>query len=233
MPDGGVLTLRSGEAPALADGRRAIFLPVTDTGTGIEEDALGRVFEPFFTTKSVGKGTGLGLSQVYGFAAQSGGDVQVDSAVGRGHDRDHDPSVQRARRRARGTARSPIPGGSIAPAGSCSSTTMRRSAPSPRPCSSELGHQVVRARTGAEALELARAGGIDAVFTDVVMPGMSGIELADALKPVLPGIPVVLTTGYSDEITRAGGAGRPVVFKPYRLETLAGVLDEVLAPRDR
>jgi CheY-like chemotaxis protein len=91
---------------------------------------------------------------------------------------------------------------------------------------------VTRARTGQEALDLARAGGFDAVFTDVVMPGMSGIELADALAPVLPGIPVVLTTGYSDEITRAGGAGRPVVFKPYRLETLAGVLDEVLAPRE-
>ena len=97
----------------------------------------------------------------------------------------------------------------------------------------ELGHRVVRARTGAEALDFARSdGGFDAVFTDVVMPGMSGIELADALKPVLPGVPVVLTTGYSDEITRAGGAGRPVVFKPYRLETLAGVLDEVLASRE-
>jgi CheY-like chemotaxis protein len=96
----------------------------------------------------------------------------------------------------------------------------------------ELGHRVVRARTGGEALDIARRDdGFDAVFTDVVMPGMSGIELADALGPVLPGVPVVLTTGYSDEITKAGGAGRPVVFKPYRLETLAGVLDEVLAPR--
>ncbi|MGZ8307847.1 MAG: response regulator, partial [Allosphingosinicella sp.] len=95
----------------------------------------------------------------------------------------------------------------------------------------ELGHRVMRARTGAEALELAGAGGFDAVFTDVVMPGMSGIELADALAPVLPGVPVVLTTGYSDEISRAGGVGRPVVFKPYRLETLSGVLDDVLAPR--
>lgn len=63
------------------------------------------------------------------------------------------------------------------------------------------------------------------------MPGMSGIELAEALVPVLPDVPVVLTTGYSDEISRAGGAGRPVVLKPYRLETLSGVLDEVLARR--
>ncbi|HEY0132165.1 MAG TPA: response regulator, partial [Allosphingosinicella sp.] len=79
--------------------------------------------------------------------------------------------------------------------------------------------------------DLARAGGFDAVFTDVVMPGMSGIELAEALAPVLPNVPVVLTTGYSDEISRSGGAGRPVVFKPYRLETLSGVLDSVLEPR--
>jgi CheY-like chemotaxis protein len=60
------------------------------------------------------------------------------------------------------------------------------------------------------------------------MPGMSGLELAEALKTVLPGVPVVLTTGYSDEIARSGAGGLPVVFKPYRLETLSGVLDEVL-----
>jgi signal transduction histidine kinase/CheY-like chemotaxis protein len=230
MPDGGALTLHTGEAPPLADGRPAIFVAVSDNGTGIDEEVLGRVFEPFFTTKSVGKGTGLGLSQVYGFAAQTGGDVRVESVVGEGT-----------------TVTLVLP---------CSE---RREAPEARPepeagrkhrtgrillvddneevgafaetLLTELGHRVTRARTGMEALDLARAGGFDAVFTDVVMPGMSGIELADALAPVLPDIPVVLTTGYSDEISRAGGAGRPVVFKPYRLETLAGVLDDVLAPR--
>ncbi|HEX8379500.1 MAG TPA: ATP-binding protein [Allosphingosinicella sp.] len=230
MPEGGALTLHTGEAPALADGRSAIFVAVSDNGTGIDEEVLSRVFEPFFTTKSVGKGTGLGLSQVYGFAAQTGGDVQVESVVGEGttvtlvlpcSERSELP-VARAE---------PEPGrkhrtGRILlvddneEVGAFAETLL-----------AELGHQVTRARTGAEALEFARTGGFDAVFTDVVMPGMSGIELADALGPVLPGVPVVLTTGYSDEITRAGGAGRPVVFKPYRLETLSGVLDDVLAPR--
>ncbi|HEX8622197.1 MAG TPA: ATP-binding protein [Allosphingosinicella sp.] len=231
MPEGGALTLRTGEAPPLADGRPAICLAVSDTGTGIEEDALGRVFEPFFTTKSVGKGTGLGLSQVYGFAAQSGGDVQVESVVGkgtvvtmilpcseRGDAPDQRPEADSEREHRTGRILLVDDNEEV---GAFAETLLI-----------ELGHKVVRARTGAEALELARAGAIDAVFTDVVMPGMSGIELADALRPVLPGVPVVLTTGYSDEISRAGGAGRPVVFKPYRLETLAGVLDEVLAPRE-
>ena len=229
MPDGGILTLRTAAADPLPGDRRAICLAVEDTGTGIEEDALGRVFEPFFTTKSVGKGTGLGLSQVYGFAAQTGGDVQVESKIGQGTIvtlvlpcSDGDPLVPRQEPEASRDHRT----GRILlvddneEVGAFAETLL-----------TELGHKVVRARTGAEALDLARSdGGFDAVFTDVVMPGMSGIELADALKPVLPGVPVVLTTGYSDEITRAGGAGRPVVFKPYRLETLAGVLDEVLSP---
>ena len=230
MPDGGILTLRTAESDPLPDGRSAIRLAVEDTGTGIDEDALGRVFEPFFTTKSVGKGTGLGLSQVYGFAAQTGGDVQVESAVGKGTIvtlvlpcSDGDPLAARQEPEA---ARDHRTGRILLvddneEVGAFAETLLL-----------ELGHGVVRARTGAEALALARDdGGFDAVFTDVVMPGMSGIELADALRTVLPDVPVVLTTGYSDEITKAGGAGRPVVFKPYRLETLAGVLDEVLAAR--
>ncbi|MGZ8326282.1 MAG: ATP-binding protein [Allosphingosinicella sp.] len=230
MPEGGTLTLRTGEAPPLADGRPAIFVAVSDNGTGIDEDVLSRVFEPFFTTKSVGKGTGLGLSQVYGFAAQPGGDVQVESVVGEGTTvtlilpcsesgevpaaRPEPEAVHKHR-----TGRILLVDDNEE-VGAFAETLLV-----------ELGHRVMRARTGAEALELAGAGGFDAVFTDVVMPGMSGIELADALAPVLPGVPVVLTTGYSDEISRAGGVGRPVVFKPYRLETLSGVLDDVLAPR--
>ena len=228
MPEGGVLTLRTSDAPPLADGRRAICLAVADTGTGIDEAALGRVFEPFFTTKSIGKGTGLGLSQVYGFATQTGGDVQVESEPGRGTvvtmilPCSESPGAPEERQEA-GAALEHRTGRILLvddneEVGAFAETLLV-----------ELGHRVVRARTGLEALDLARAGGIDAVFTDVVMPGMSGIELADALGPVLPGVPVVLTTGYSDEITRAGGAGRPVVFKPYRLETLARVLDEVLS----
>ncbi|MGA9580571.1 MAG: ATP-binding protein [Allosphingosinicella sp.] len=230
MPEGGALTLHTGEAPPLNDGRQAIFVAVSDNGTGIDEEVLSRIFEPFFTTKSVGKGTGLGLSQVYGFAAQTGGDVKVESVVGegttvtlilpctqRGDAPAAKPEPEAGRKHRTGRILLVDDNEEV---GAFAETLL-----------TELGHKVIRARTGAEALELARAGGIDAVFTDVVMPGMSGIELAEALAPVLPGVPVVLTTGYSDEISRTGAAGRPVVFKPYRLETLAGVLDEVLATR--
>jgi signal transduction histidine kinase len=230
MLDGGVLTLRTAEAAALGDGRAAIALSVADTGSGIDSEGLGRVFEPFYTTKAVGKGTGLGLSQVYGFATQSGGDVEVTSTVGEG-------TIVTIILPCSELEGSLAGAGAAEPAGeyrtgrvlvvddneevgAFAETLLR-----------ELGHGVVRAKGGAEALSLARGTRFDVVFTDVVMPGMSGLELAERLKRVLPGVPVVLTTGYSDEIARSGTGGLPVVFKPYRLETLATVLDQVLAPR--
>jgi CheY-like chemotaxis protein len=95
----------------------------------------------------------------------------------------------------------------------------------------ELGHQVTRARSGAEALEIAAVARFDVVLTDVVMPSMSGIELADTLDRLYPGTPIVLTTGYSDEIARSGAGGRPVLLKPYRLEALASVLEDMLAAK--
>jgi signal transduction histidine kinase/ActR/RegA family two-component response regulator len=228
MPEGGSLTLATRDG-GLPDGRRAVVLSVSDTGTGIEPDMLARVFEPFFTTKSVGKGTGLGLSQVYGFAAQSGGEAGVVSEVGVGT-----------------TVTMTLPCSETAVAQE--ETKEEAGLPSARrghvlivddneevgalaeALCSELGHRVSRARSGAEALILCGGGAFDAVFTDVVMPGMSGIELAEALANAHPGLPVVLTTGFSDEIARAGAGDRPVVFKPYKLEALAAALDAALGP---
>jgi CheY-like chemotaxis protein len=96
----------------------------------------------------------------------------------------------------------------------------------------ELGHQVRRVRSGLQALRLAGQERFDAVFTDVVMPGMSGLELANRLAETHPDLPVILTTGYSDEIATSGAGGRPVVLKPYRPETLAAAIDQVLVERD-
>ncbi len=227
MPEGGVLTIRTGEAPPLADGRAAIAIAFTDTGGGIEPEVLSRVFEPFFTTKAIGKGTGLGLSQVYGFAAQSGGNVEVTSQVGEGT-----------------TVTIILPcsesPGAAGEAGSARAARPHRTGRVlvvddneevglfAETLLAELGHDVLRARNGQEALAIARRFPVDAVFTDVVMPGMSGIELAERLEEMVPGVPVLLTTGYSDEIARSGASGRPVVFKPYRLDTLADALDQAL-----
>jgi CheY-like chemotaxis protein len=82
--------------------------------------------------------------------------------------------------------------------------------------------------SGEKALELARHNIFDVVFSDVVMPGMSGLELADELARLRPELPIILTTGYSDEIAETGTGGRPILLKPYRLEALAAALDQAL-----
>ena len=226
MAEGGLLTIRTamtGEGQA----RRMIALSISDSGVGMDEDTLDRAFEPFFTTKATGKGTGLGLSQVYGFASQSGGEVHIDSQPGTG------TTV---------TLLLPCSGGGAA----------RREADRYAPVEphrtgrillvedneevgefaesllGELGHKVLRVRSGEAALEAALATPYDLVFTDVVMPGMNGLELAGQLAELRPHLPVILTTGYSDEISTSGAGGRPVILKPYRLETLAAAIDEVL-----
>ena len=88
----------------------------------------------------------------------------------------------------------------------------------------ELGHQVTLARSGEEALEISRANRFDIVFSDVVMPGMGGLKLARILREEQPRLPVVLATGYSEEIAKTGSGGRPVILKPYRLATLSQAL---------
>jgi signal transduction histidine kinase len=229
MPDGGLLTIRTASGAETQSGRM-IALSVSDSGVGMDEDTLARAFEPFFTTKATGKGTGLGLSQVYGFATQSGGDVRIDSAPDRGttvtvllpcsgarsvRREEEQASALEARRSGRILlVEDNEEVGEFAEA-----------------LLGELGHGVIRVRSGEEALAAALAGGFDAVFSDVVMPGMSGLELADRLAQLRPDVPVILTTGYSDEIARSGAGGRPVILKPYRLETLAAAIDQALGAR--
>jgi len=228
MPDGGTLAIVTA---AHDDQERGpmIALAVSDSGSGMDEDTLNRAFEPFFTTKMTGKGTGLGLSQVYGFASQSGGDVRIASVVGMGttvtvllpcsgatYEADAGEEVGR-----------PMPGrpGCILlvedndEVGEFAEHLLV-----------ELGHRVRRVRSGEQALRLAETEPFDAVFTDVVMPGMSGLELASRLAALKPDLPIILTTGYSDEIAKSGAGGRPVLLKPYRPETLAAAIDQVLRP---
>ena len=227
MPDGGDLLICAASHDGGEDGPM-IAVSVRDSGVGMDEETLGRAIEPFFTTKSTGKGTGLGLSQVYGFATQSGGDVRIASTPGEGtivtlllpcsggaarSEAEHASGRLEARRAGRILLVE-----DNEEVGEFAETLL-----------TELGHEVVRATSGEQALEFARERGFDAVFTDVVMPAMSGLELADALDRLRPGLPVILTTGYSDEIAASGTGGRPVILKPYRLDTLAAAIDQALA----
>ena len=95
----------------------------------------------------------------------------------------------------------------------------------------ELGHSVTLATSGEEALELTRARDFDVVFSDVVMPGMGGLRLAERLAEEKPELPVVLATGYSQEIAQSGSGGRPVILKPYRLATLSQALVDAMSAR--
>ena len=231
MPDGGVLTIRTAGFEEAHSGQM-VALSVSDSGSGMDEDTLSRAFEPFFTTKATGKGTGLGLSQVYGFASQSGGDVRIDSAPREGttvtlllpcsglggRPREAEEQLAGPERRRSGRILLVEDNEEV---GEFAETLL-----------GELGHRVTRVRSGEAALRAALDEEFDAVFTDVVMPGMSGLELADQLADARPHLPVILTTGYSDEIARSGAGGRPVILKPYRLETLAAAIDQSLGRKE-
>lgn len=227
MPEGG--TLRIATARLTGEQGPMIALSVTDSGSGMDPGTIERAMEPFFTTKAAGKGTGLGLSQVYGFASQSGGELRIESAPGQGTrvtillpcSELEQSGMPEDRQAPSDGART----GSVLlvedneEVGEFAEALLR-----------ELGHRVVRTRSGNEAMEVARAAEFDVVLSDVVMPGMSGLELAEALGTLRPELPVILTTGYSDEISRSGAGGRPVLLKPYRLDTLSSVIDAALRP---
>ncbi|CAO3425965.1 ATP-binding protein [Azospirillum endophyticum] len=229
MPDGGRLRVTARNRPAEGGGPDLVQVTVSDTGTGMDEEVKARVFEPFFTTKEVGKGSGLGLAQVYGFTRQSSGRVEIDSAPGRGTavslflPRTVKPVAVPVAERTQGTAQAsgrrlllveddPIVGSMVAAA------------------LDEIGYAVLRAANAEEALALLSDGDqhIDILFSDVVMPGaMNGVDLAHAARRLRPGLPVVLTTGYSEDIARIEGVR--VLPKPYRVGALAELLDTALA----
>ena len=226
MPEGG--TLRIAVSPvASGDGAPMAAVSISDTGTGMDPDTASRIFEPFFTTKTTGKGTGLGLSQVYGFATQSGGDVLAESSPGEG------TTI---------TILLPCSESSIVAEPAAGETEIPDQPPAEilvvedneevgkfaQTLLSELGHSVTLATSGEEALDLTRKRDFDVVFSDVVMPGMGGLRLAEHLAEEKPKLPVILATGYSQEIAQSGSRGRPVILKPYRLATLSQALVDAM-----
>jgi CheY-like chemotaxis protein len=225
MLDGGCLTIAT--RVVVGDDKPMVALEIADTGTGMDQDTLEHIFEPFFTTKKTGKGTGLGLSQVYGFAQQSGGEVLATSNPGMGTtftlllpcsesaEASQAPNANSGSEFA--TAASILVVEDNEEVGAFAETLL-----------TELGHSISRVRSGEEALEIVRREHFDIVFSDVVMPGMGGLKLARVLAEEVPDLPVVLATGYSHDIAESGSGGRPVILKPYRLETLSKALTAAL-----
>ena len=211
-----------------------VAVSITDTGTGIAADDLERIFEPFFTTKGVGHGTGLGLSQVFGFAKQSGGEVAVESIVGEGTTFTlFLPEVDAPER----PAGKPRPEALMDGHGTCVLVVEDNLGVGTFATQTlaELGYGTVWAASAEEALvELAEnADRFDVVFSDVVMPGMNGIELAKRIRRDHDDLPVVLTSGYSDVLAQTGTDGFELLHKPYSLEQLSRVLRSVVTPQRR
>nr|GAJ32137.1 wide host range virA protein [Bradyrhizobium sp. DOA9] len=207
-------------------GHGFVRVTVSDTGVGIPAARLGRIFEPFFTTKQVGHGTGLGLSQVFGFARQSGGEVTVTSEVGHGSTF----SLYLPRVPPDLLPQRQAPNMAPAVAGSGMSVLVVEDnielANFAADGLTELGYSITLVDNATDALaELAvDADRFDVVFSDVVMPGMSGLDLAQVIRDRGIGVPVVLTTGYSQALSQEGTGGCDLVQKPYSIEELSRVL---------
>ena len=243
MEGEGTLTVRvfaTSNMPATRGhtGQRGSFIAVSvsDTGCGIPEEQLHQIFEPFFTTKEVGRGTGLGLSQVYGFAKQSGGDVRVESVPGRGTTftlylpritTEPEPAPERhADEDLLDTGRA------------CRVLVVEDNAEVGRFSTQllhDLGYVTTWAANANEALQYLHEApdSFDVVFSDVVMPGISGIALGQEIRRSYPDLPVILTTGYSHVMAQEGRHGFELLHKPYAAEELARVLNNAVQRRQR
>ena len=210
-----------------------VRLSVSDTGAGMSKTVLARVFEPFFTTKGPGKGTGLGLSVIYGFVKQSGGHVTVYSELNRGTTVNlYLPRVAIERERA-ASAKQATP----ATQRTGETILLVEDNPDVRKVTARrlqnLGYAVVEADSGARAVELLSSGAnIDLVFSDVVMPGgMSGFDLAHWVQGNAPAVPVLLTSGFAEDVARAGevpASELEILRKPYTGAELTRALRKAL-----
>jgi len=229
MPDGGKLVVAvenvevgAGEVGNMPAGSY-VRVSVADTGSGMPPAVVARAFEPFFTTKEIGKGTGLGLSQVYGFIAQSGGDVVIESEEGKG------TTISMYLPVVEGAPDTPV----VAADSGVETVLIVEDEPDVLDVAGQLfrsiGYEVVTATNGIDAMAmLERRPDIDILFTDVVMPkGVSGIQLARSAIALRPDLKVILASGYPLPALREQ-YGRiddfAFVNKPYRLAELAKAL---------
>ena len=244
MPEGGRLTIETANTHlddayaathAEVTAGQYVMISVTDTGTGMPEEVIERAFDPFFSTKEVGKGTGLGLSQVYGFVKQSGGHVKIYSELGVGtilklylprHFGEED--------------RRPAPAASLElPQGRGEIILVVEDEEQVRIMSvdalRELGYVVIHASGPIQALAMLNEHpSIDLLFTDIVMPDMTGRTLAERIQQTMPHVPVLYTTGYTrNAIVHNGMLDHDVDFlaKPFSIAQLAVKVRQVLDGR--
>jgi signal transduction histidine kinase/CheY-like chemotaxis protein len=228
MPGGSVIRIavaRSGALHGIDGGdRECATIAISDTGTGIPNVIRERIFEPFFTTKQVDRGTGLGLSQVYGFVQQSGGEIAVDSKVGAG------TSFRLSLPLGSGVPPSDDDGGGdlFESRDGAIALLVEDNADVAAVASdylAECGYSVLRAETAETALRILDGGThVDLIFSDIVMPGMSGIELGRIARRRHPSIPIILASGYSDRTAEALDEGFRLLQKPYGIQTLREAL---------
>jgi PAS domain S-box-containing protein len=236
MPEGGIITISADEGTFDTSSSKRLHgvrLAVSDTGIGMDEATLARAVDPFFTTKGIGKGTGLGLSMVKGLIEQSNGRLVTNSKLGAGT-----------------TVQMWLP---VAAQALEETAPTRPEAEQPMIVSSrplvvmavdddplvllntkmmleDLGHTVVEAKSGAEALEvLTRIAQVDLVISDQAMPNMTGLQLASLIKESWPDVPIIIATGYAEMPN--GGTDLPKIMKPYFEGDLARAIAEATRPR--
>jgi PAS domain S-box-containing protein len=239
MPDGGPLCIAVANAELASAATdlglpagRYVTLAVRDGGCGMSEDVRARIFEPFFTTKETG--TGLGLATVYGIVRQAGGAIRVESRLGAGSTFTvFLPAVDE------GTARVSVPVAASAPRGLGETVVLAEDEDALRVLLGRVlagsGYHVIAGRNGAEALEAVHANGsrVDVLLTDVVMPRMTGTELAAAIAGEQPGVKVLFMTGHTDDSTLLGrfeAGDVEIIQKPFTSEALLTHLRRLLGP---
>jgi two-component system NtrC family sensor kinase len=237
MPNGGRIKITVGTAPSGATAPSVpdmALIEISDTGIGIPDSIQERIFEPFFTTKPVDKGTGLGLSQVHGFVHQSNGTITVSSTPGGGATFrivlpiSETPPPRRA----------PEPGNTDVRQLGRVTVLLVEDHPDVSVVASDYleqaGCQVLLANSAEAAIDaLNKRRDVDLVLSDIVMPGMSGLEFGRLVREHHPEINVILATGYSDKAAVATAEGFTLIRKPYSPETLARTIAAALATSAR
>jgi CheY-like chemotaxis protein len=210
-----------------------VFLTVSDTGVGMDDETLSRIFEPFFTTKQDGKGSGLGLSTVYGIVEQSGGQIEVESQIGTGTTfRIYFPAVKEAVQETES-----LPPVDLSPVAARETILLVEDEDSLRQAAAlalqEQGYKVVEVRNGIEAVRICDElqDELHLLITDVVMPQMDGRQLAAHVNRVRPGTKILYVSGYAKGAILDKGALEPnaeFLAKPFRLSELLQKVGEMI-----